>query len=260
MEKQFYDEDMARQQEKLSATSDMVTQRRFMLNQLRLKEGERVLDVGSGNGILAREMLEVVGESGHVCGVDSAEPMVSMAIALCPNGQFLQGDATALPVEDSSFDVVTASQLLCFVPDVDKMLSEMFRALKAGGRLVILETDWGSLVWNCNDRSLMERVLQLMTGVYADAHIPRTLSRRLMAAGFQITDRRSISVLNWDANEDTYAQQIKGFLGPMMEASEDFTKDDWEAWSEDQRATDEAGEFLFSVNRYIFSAAKPNSL
>jgi len=45
-----------------------------------------------------------------------------------------------------------------------------------------------------------------------------------------------------------------------MEASEDFTKDDWEAWSEDQKATDEAGEFLFSVNRYIFLAAKPNSL
>jgi ubiquinone/menaquinone biosynthesis C-methylase UbiE len=260
MEKQFYDEDMARQQEKLAATSDMVTQRRFMLNQLRLKEGERVLDIGSGNGILAREMLEVVGESGHVCGVDSAEPMVSMATALCPNGQFLQGDATALPVEDSSFDVVTASQLLCFVSAADMALSEMFRALKPGGRLVILESDWGSLVWNCSDRSLMDRVFRLMTGVYADAHVPRTLSRRLTAAGFQITSRRSFSVINWEPGKNTYAKQLLGFIRQMMEASDDFTKDDWEAWSEDQKATAEAGEFMFSVNRYIFSAVKPNSL
>ena len=257
MEKQFYDEDMARQQKKLAATSDMVIQRRFMLNQLRLKEGERVLDIGSGNGILAREMLEVVGGSGHVCGVDSAEPMVNMATALCPNGQFLQGDATALPVEDASFDVVTASQLLCFVSAADMALSEMFRALKRGGRLVILDSDWGSLVWNCIDRSLMDRVFRLMIGAYADAHVPRTLSRRLTAAGFQITSRRSFSVINWEPGEDTYVKQLMGFIGPMMEASNDFTKDDWEAWSEDQKATAEAGEFMFSVNRYIFSAMKP---
>jgi len=257
MEKQFYDEDMARQQEKLAATPDMVAQRQVMLNELRLKEGGRVLEVGSGNGIFAREMLEVVGKSGHVCGVDSAEPMVSMATALCPRSQFLQGDATDLPVEDSSFDVVTASQLLCFVSAVDRALSEMFRALKPGGRLVILDSDWGSLVWNCIDRSLMDRVLQLMTGVFADAHVPRTLSRRLTTAGFQITDRSTLSVLNWEPDEDTYARQLMGFLGPMMEASDDFTKDDWEAWSEDQKSTAEAGEFMFSVNRYIFSAMKP---
>ncbi len=259
MEQQFYDEDMARQQEKLAATQDMTVQRRTMLNELHLKKGERVLDAGSGNGIFAREMLEIVGESGHVCGVDSSEPMVSMATALCPSGQFLQGDATDLPVEDSSFDVVTASQLLCFVSAIDRALSEMFRALKPGGRLVILDSDWGSLVWNCSDRPLMDRVLQMMTGVYADAHVPRTLSRRLTAAGFQIINRRSFSVLNWELGEDTYAQQIIGFLGPMMKASNDFTKDNWEAWSEDQKATAEAGEFMFSVNRYIFSAVKPLS-
>ncbi len=134
MGKQFYDEDMARQQEKLAATPDMAAQRLVMLNVLDLKDGERVLDVGSGNGIFVREMLSVVGESGHVCGVDSAEPMVSMATALCPSGQFLQGDATDLPVEDSSFDVVTASQVLCFVSAINKALSEMFRVLKPGGR------------------------------------------------------------------------------------------------------------------------------
>lgn len=257
MENLFYDEHMAQQQEKLASTRDMVDQRQAMLNELRLKEGEHVLDVGSGNGIFAREVLEIIGESGHVCGVDSSKPMVHMATALCPRGQFLQSDATDLPVEDSSFNVVTASQLLCYVSDVDRALSEMFRALKPGGRLIILDSDWETLVWNCNDRSLMNRVLQLMTSVFADAHVPQTLSRRLIAAGFQITNRSTLSVLNWEPDEDTYAQQLLGFLGPMMEASNDFTKDDWEAWSEDQKTTAEAGEFMFSVNRYIFSAVKP---
>jgi hypothetical protein len=133
----------------------------------------------------------------------------------------------------------------------------MFCALKPGGRLIILDSDWESLVWNCSDQLLMDRVLQLMTGVYADAHVPRTLSRRLITAGFQITNRSTLSVLNWEPDEDTYAKQIMGFLGPMMESSDDFTMDDWVAWSEDQKSMAEAGEFMFSVNRYIFSAIKP---
>ena len=257
MAKQFYDKDMARIQEKLAATPDMMTQRQTMLNVLDLKEGERVLDVGSGNGIFAREILEVVGESGHVCGVDSAEPMVGMAMALCPNGRFLNGEASDLPLEDQSFDVVTASQLFCFVPDVDRALSEMFRVLKPAGRVVILDSDWGSLVWNCNDRLLMDRAIRMLTGPYKDAHVPRTLSRRLIAAGFQITDRRSFSVLNWEPNTDTYSQQTVGYIKAMMQASGEFTEEDWQAWNVDQKATAAAGEYMFSLNRYIFAAARP---
>ncbi len=257
MMQQFYDEDMARQQVKVAATPDMVAQRRVMLDLLDLKEGEHVLDVGSGNGIFAREMLETVTDSGHVCGIDSAEPMVVMATGLCPNGRFLRGDATALSVEDLSFDVVTASQLLCFVSDVDKALSEMFRALKPGGRLVILDSDWGSLVWNCRDQALMDRVITMMTGPYADAHVPRTLSRRLVAAGFQITDRRVFSVLNWQPDANSYSQQTVGFIKPMMEAADEFNENDWDAWDADQMATAEAGEYMFSLNRYIFTAVKP---
>jgi ubiquinone/menaquinone biosynthesis C-methylase UbiE len=257
MTEQFYDEDMARQQVKVAATPDMVAQRQVMLDLLDLKEGEQVLDVGSGNGIFAREMLETVTDSGHVCGVDSAEPMVGMATSLCPTGRFLQGDATELPVEDLSFDVVTASQVLCFVSDVDKALSEMFRALRPGGRLVILDTDWGSLVWNCRNQALMDRVIAMMTGVYSDAHIPRTLSRRLVATGFQITDQCAFSVLNWEPDADCYSRQLVGFIKPMMEASDDFTESDWDAWDADQTAAAEAGEYMFSLNRYIFTAIKP---
>ena len=43
----------------------------------------------------------------------------------------------------------------------------------------------------------------------------------------------------------------------MIEASGDFTEEDWEAWDADQKATAEAGEYMFSVNRYIFTAMKP---
>jgi arsenite methyltransferase len=258
MTDRYWNEDKAREQAKAAATREMVAQRRAILNALDLGHGERVLEIGSGNGVLAREMLEIVGASGHVCGVDSSGHMVKLAEVICPNGQFIEGDATDLPIEDLSFDVVTASQLLCFIPDVDKALSEMCRVLKRGGRLVILDSDWGSLVWNCRDQALMDRVVALLTSPYADAHIPRTLSRRLVATGLAITERRTLTVLNWDRDPGSFSQiTAVGFIKPMMESSDDFTDEDWEAWDSDQKATAEAGEYMFSLNRYIFCALKP---
>jgi ubiquinone/menaquinone biosynthesis C-methylase UbiE len=256
-ERGFYTKEMALQQERLAATSDMKAQRELMLDLLCLKPGEAVLDIGSGNGIFAREMAELVGASGQVCGADTAEPMVEMSKSICPACDFRQADATCLPFENDCFDAVTASQLLCFVKDADGAVVEMYRVLKPGGRLVILDSDWGSLVWNCSDHDLMERSIKMFTGPYSDAHVPRTLSRRLAAAGFEITDRRTHTVLNWDPHPESYSQQTVGFIEPMMKASDEFTDADWNAWIADQRATADAGEFFFSLNRYLFSARKP---
>ena len=74
-----YDEGLARQQEKLAATADMVAQRKAMLSLLNLKTGDHVIYVGSGNGIFVRDVLEIVGSSGHACGTDISEIMVGLA-------------------------------------------------------------------------------------------------------------------------------------------------------------------------------------
>jgi arsenite methyltransferase len=132
----------------------------------------------------------------------------------------------------------------------------MYRILKPGGRLVVLDTDWCSLIWNCRNHKLMDRAIAMFADVYADSSVPRTLTRRLRAAGFRVTERRSFSVLNWEIDPDTYAQQTAGFVKPMMAASDDFTEDDWIEWEADQRATNESGEFMFSLNRYVFGASK----
>ena len=255
-ENQFYDEDMTRHQERVAATGDMRAQREVMLDLMNLSPGDNVLDVGSGNGIFAREVCEKIGDTGHICGIDSSEPMIAMSKAICPNGEFLLGDATDFPVQDARFDVVTASQLFCFVQDPDRTVSEMFRALKPGGRAVILDSDWGSLVWNCQNQGLMDRTIKMLMGPYADGHVPRTLSRRLIAAGFEITARQTHTVLNWTFDAESYSQQMAGFLKPMMQASNDFSDNDWETWIADQHATAKAGEYFFSLNRYIFSAVK----
>lgn len=257
MSKPFYDEEMSRRQERVAATGDMRAQRQYVLDLMQLQPGESILDVGTGNGIFSREMLEIVGETGHVTGIDGSETMVTMAREICPGGTFLQGDAADLPVESGRFDVVTASQVLCFVPDAGRAVAEMFRILKPGGRLIVLDSDWGSLVWNCSDPALGARVRDVLTSAYADEHVPRGLSHHLTASGFTITGRHAYPILNWAPGEDAYSQQLLDHLGPMAESLEDFDAADVEAWMVDQRSMVEDGTYMFCLNRFVFCARKP---
>lgn len=256
MSKDFYDEEMSRKQEALAATPDMRGQRRAILAAMELGPGEAVLDLGAGNGIMAREMLEIVGPSGSVTGLDAAAPMVAMAREVCPRASFVQGDASELPFEDASFDVVTAAQLLCFLPDQDRALKEIHRVLRPGGRIVVLDTDWGSLVWNSYKPDLMAKAVDIYTRPYADAYVPRTLSRRLRAAGFGNISCNTMTVLNWTPGPDNYAELTTSFLQSIAAASDDFSDDDWQRWVADQEAVAAAGEYMFSLNRYIFSAQR----
>jgi ubiquinone/menaquinone biosynthesis C-methylase UbiE len=253
----YGDEEFARQQEELAATADMVYQRQAILSLLDLKPGERVIDVGAGNGALVRDMLAIVGNNGHACGVDSSEIMIGLAKKICPEATFLEGEARELPVEDSSYDALTASQLLCFVDDVPGVLREFYRVLEPGGRMLVLDTDWGSLVWNSRNRPFMDRVMKMYTTPYTDPWIPRSLSKMINEAGFRSLERRSFALLNWERSPDSYSQQTSEFVRQLMEKSSDFSEDDWEEWDRDLGETEAAGEYLFSLNRYLFAAHKP---
>ncbi|MEM9047899.1 MAG: methyltransferase domain-containing protein [Pseudomonadota bacterium] len=253
----FYNEAMARQQEKVAMTGDMRAQRQVILDLLNLQAGQHVLDVGAGNGIAAREFEEIVGSAGRVCGIDSAEAMVAMARAFCPGGDFRLGDATSLPFADASFDALTTSQLLCFVPDRAAALAEMFRVLRPGGRLVVLDTDWASLVYATRRPDLLERVVAMLTEVYASAHVPRLLTAELLAAGFEVVARRAHPVVSWDAAEDSYAGQLVRLGATMMASDARFTPEDRAAWTADHAALVAEGRFLFALTRFLFSARRP---
>jgi ubiquinone/menaquinone biosynthesis C-methylase UbiE len=102
-----------------------------------IRLGDRVLDVGCGTGILAREAAGIVGSSGHVAGLDLDEGMLSVARRVGPGIEWRQGDATELPFEDATFDVVVSQFALMYFPDRPAALREMWRVLRSGGRLAV---------------------------------------------------------------------------------------------------------------------------
>jgi ubiquinone/menaquinone biosynthesis C-methylase UbiE len=102
-----------------------------------IRTGNKVLDVGCGTGVLAREALRRVGQEGQVVGVDLNEGMLAVAARTAPEIDRRLGDAASLPFEDACFDVVVSQFALMYFPDRVASLREMWRTLAPGGRLAI---------------------------------------------------------------------------------------------------------------------------
>ncbi|MCU4752553.1 methyltransferase domain-containing protein [Halobacteria archaeon AArc-curdl1] len=104
-------------------------------------EGNRVLDVGCGTGIVARRVATRVGASGYVVGLDSNQGMLAVAKETAAGNQqtleWRQGDAEALPFADGDFDIVCSQQSVQFFDEPTAALEEMQRVLTPGGRVAL---------------------------------------------------------------------------------------------------------------------------
>jgi arsenite methyltransferase len=110
----------------------------------RLTLGERVLDLGSGAGTDSLVAAQMVGEQGHVTGIDMTSAMLAKARTAAAemrmtNVEFVEGEAEHLPFADESFDVVISNGVIDLIPDKDAVFAELHRVLAPGGRMQIAD-------------------------------------------------------------------------------------------------------------------------
>jgi len=108
----------------------------------KIKEGDVVLDLGSGAGFDAFLASKRVGTSGKVIGVDMTEEMIAKANANAKkynytNVEFRLGDIENLPFENNSIDIIISNCVINLAPNKHKVFQEAFRVLKSGGRMYI---------------------------------------------------------------------------------------------------------------------------
>ncbi len=119
--------------------------KRFTIDCSGVRAGHKVLDLAGGTGDLTAKFSRLVGESGQVVLADINDAMLKVGRdklrdkGVVGNVQYVQANAEALPFPDNSFDIITIAFGLRNVTDKDKALASMYRVLKPGGRLLVLE-------------------------------------------------------------------------------------------------------------------------
>lgn len=108
------------------------------LARAQLKRGMRVIDVGVGTGMVARQAARLTGDPALVVGIDPSAGM--LASARVPAGVILrEGRAEQIPYPDASFDFLSMGYALRHITDLETAFREFYRVLKPGGRLCLLE-------------------------------------------------------------------------------------------------------------------------
>jgi ubiquinone/menaquinone biosynthesis C-methylase UbiE len=252
-----FDEETARQVEAVYTTPDVVEQRRTIRGALALRPGERVLDIGSGPGFLAAEMAAEVGPDGRVHAVDPSESMLAIARRREPGAgaaplEVRPGDALALPLPDGGADAAVSTQVLEYVDDVPAALAEARRVLRPGGRLLILDTDWDSIVWHSRDPERTRRVLEAWNEHLADPYLPRRLPRLLRDAGFTLTACSVVPLLNRGFDPQTYSAGVLEIIARFVAGRGGVGEAEARAWADELAGLGD--DAFFSLNRYLFVA------
>src|SRR3974390_1173875 len=150
-----------------------------------LKEGETVLDLGSGGGIDVLLSARRVGPTGKAYGLDMTDEMLALANenkrkAGAENVEFLKGEIEKIPLPDNSVDVIISNCVINLSADKDRILSEAFRVLKPGGRLAVSDVVTRGAIPD----EIRQKVL-LWVGCIAGALDETEYKSKLKTAGFE---------------------------------------------------------------------------
>ncbi len=151
-----------------------------------IKEGDIVLDLGSGAGFDCFLAAKKVGEHGRVIGVDMAEEMIEKAKTNADkygykNVEFRLGDIEKLPVEDNSIDVVISNCVVNLAPDKSKVFREAHRTLKKGGRMYLSD-----IVLLKNLSEAQKNDDGLIAGCVGGALLKKDYLKIIKDAGFEV--------------------------------------------------------------------------
>ncbi len=150
-----------------------------------LKEGETVLDLGSGAGFDCFLAAQKVGRNGKVIGVDMTPEMIGRARENARKGgyanvEFRLGEIENLPVSDSSIDIIISNCVINLSPEKNRVFTEAFRVLKPGGRIMVSDIVLLKAVPN----AIMDSI-EMYVSCIAGASLKTDYLQTIESAGFK---------------------------------------------------------------------------
>jgi len=251
--------DMARLQQAIAESHDLVVRRNTVLEALNLRTGERVLELGCGGGYYAYEVAQFVGPTGRVCAIDISPDQITAARTRCaalPWVECREADIAAPPFGDAEFDAVFAVQALEYLTDLDGALGHVHRMLRPGGRVVIMATDWSSAVWHSENAARMQRMLIAFAPHTARPDLPSILASRLRRAGLEPLRQTAIPIVNTSYNPARFSYWVARVIRPFVVSRQAVTDEEAGEWLDEFAKLEERGAYFFCLTPVLTEAVK----
>ena len=240
------------------AGHDLLAQDRRYLEILDPWPGSRILHLGCGDGRLTLRLAGAVGGYGRVVGVDSQAAALRGALAqlrefrLARVVNYVRFDGERLPFKDAAFEAALVTESLAFARNPAGLIAEVRRAVARGRRLVFVQTDWETAVYNSADEALARRILGVLRDAWPGATLGRQLFGLVRRAGLADTWTDVYVLYNTEFREPFYGHFLATkVVKEVLVDTGRISPGEYEAWLGALQKAAEAGEYFFSLNRYI---------
>lgn len=220
------------------------------------KQGEHLLEVGSGSGILCRMLASYPQPGGTVLGVDISPEMTAeaqkyaLSEGIDSDVNFEVAAAESLPYPNASFDVAFAARLLLHLENPQAIIHEMKRVVRPRGRVVVMDWDFDTVAVDHPDRELTRRLLHWRS----DHHGGNNWSGRQLWRQMKIAGLQNLSVHPWVS---VIFSETDGLTQSLWRAAEvaceggAISPVEREIWEKELRNRIQAGIFFASIVYFI---------
>ena len=244
----------------VSALESVQAYKNQTYNLMKVEEGHCVLDMGCGSGDDALKLVEMVGAKGRVVGIDYSEAMISEAQKLTEESnlplEFRVGDIYNLEEADNTFDSCRVDRVFQHLTNPQRALAEMVRVTRPGGRIVVFDVDWETLIVDAPNRSLTRKVVNSICDDHHNGWVGRQLFRYFKQAS--LTDLIVIPTASTMFDYAT-ANQIFHFSvsTEALQKSDEVSASQVKDWLNALVQADETGQFFCGMNGYSVCGKKP---
>ena len=240
--------------------ADVTRRRRASFDAIQPQEGETIVDIGCGNGLLTAELARGVGPSGRVIGIDPSTDMLAAARARCAEFDWVElteGVVTPMPLPEASVDKAVSLQVFEYLDDLPAACAEVARVLRPGGRIAIGDWHWDTWAWHTDNPARMARMIASWDQHLTERCIPAILPPLLRDAGLIVEDVVHVPFTDHTRRADGVANMMIHLMRAYATQNGHLSEAEVDAWAQEQHDLSAAGRFFFSLVHFVVVARKP---
>ncbi|WP_227985494.1 methyltransferase domain-containing protein [Nocardia spumae] len=232
--------------------------RRWAHEALAVAPGESAVDIGSGTGSEVFTFADAAGPTGDAVGVEPDPNLLAAserrAAQLDSSARFVTGDAYGLPFGADTFDAALCERVFQHLTAPARAAGEIARVLKPGGRVVVMDSDWGTALVHPGDRRVVHEVIETLISNTTNPFSGRRLPGLLTQAGLVIDDIGSHALVQ---DSTVGAGALVARISAMAVARAAITEAQRQQLLEELEAGARSGDIHLSVTMFAVLAHKP---